>query len=254
MSLTNREIFRAARINLTNVYRVGMAAFLLANITTFAIELPFQSLEVANPNMVQRITSLAVTFLIALLSLLLTVGQYSIHLQLARPEETKLPNTFQVFYCFKNHPDRYIVCGFLLMLMFGLCLIPTGIGYYMYSQNEETILLPIIAILAILSIIGIFFVLIRFSFAFFLLLDQQDLSVMDSFRQSLSLTQGQCKQLLVIFLYFAGLDLLSALSFGFAMLWVVPYEIQILSVCYLDLAGELSSQPGNTPTIDIVIE
>ena len=241
-------------MNLTGVYRLGIAAFLIANITTFAIELPFRSLEVANPNTMQRIISIIVSFLIALLTLLLTVGQYSIHLQLARRTGNELPNTSQVFYCFKNHPDRYIVCGFLLMMMLGACLIPVGVGYYLYATKEETVLLPILIVLAIISVLGMIMVLIRFSFAFFLLLDQQNLSVMDSFRLSCELTAGKGMQLFLIFLYFAGLDLLSVLSFGLAMLWVAPYQFQILSVTYLDLTGAFQEQPTQNPTIDIVIE
>ncbi len=254
MSLSNREICRAARVNLTGVYRLGITAFLLANIASFAMQLPFQALETNHPTTTQQVISLVVTILIALLTVLLGVGQCFIHLQLAKESVTTLPNPAQVFYCFKHHPDRYLLCAILMGLMYVLCLIPSGVGFFLYIQNEDTLLLGIFILLIIVSLLAIAYVTIRFAFAFLLLLEQEDLSVTDSFMQSLSLTKGHEGQLFLLLLAFVGYNVLVILTLGLAALWVVPYEYQIISVCYLDLTGAFTVQPAHTPTIDIVIE
>ena len=113
MNLPCKELKRIARDNLNGNYKIPMGAFLAATLIPLAVELPFSMLQKDAQPLPVTIMFYVAEFLITLLSMVLSVGILQLHLSLARKKEMTLG---MVFYGFKNHPDRYIIAGLLLII------------------------------------------------------------------------------------------------------------------------------------------
>ena len=105
-----KELKRIARQNLSGRYGIPMAALLITGSIPMVAELPFSMLQKNSQPVSQTIIFYLAEFLISLLSVVLSAGMTQIHLSLARGKEYELNS---VFFGFKNHPDRFILTGFL---------------------------------------------------------------------------------------------------------------------------------------------
>ena len=125
MNLPCKELKRIARDNLNGNYKIPMGAFLAATLIPLAVELPFSMLQKDAQPLPVTIMFYVAEFLITLLSMVLSVGILQLHLSLARKKEMTLG---MVFYGFKNHPDRYIIAGLLLIIATLISCIPVITG------------------------------------------------------------------------------------------------------------------------------
>lgn len=242
MSMTPQEIKRISRDNLNGKYRLVMGAFILANLVMAIIVLPFSKFLSDNPTLMQTIIYYVVEFLIVLIGTVMTVGQYSIHLDIAR-QKRELPTQTRIFHFFRQQPDRYILAGLFLLVLTILCMIPM-IGIFFLP--EDFALAPFILLSILAGIVSLFlFVLVQlqFSLLYFVLLEDGSLSVGRAIRISAGMMKGHRMRLFRIFISFAGFDLLSVISFGLGFLWVVPYQIQVMANFYLDIIGEVPEHP-----------
>jgi uncharacterized membrane protein len=109
-------------------------------------------------------------FLITLLSMVLSVGILQLHLSLARKKEMTLG---MVFYGFKNHPDRYIIAGLLLIIATLISCIPVITGAVLFFVLDKSpAAIAVLVILGIVSTILAVFVQMWYALALYLLLNQ----------------------------------------------------------------------------------
>ncbi len=148
----------------------------------------------------------------------------------------------------------------LFSIAFGFCVSgPLGLGYSYFvlkaARREDIEIGNIfegfnhfvkVVILSIL--IGIFTILwtllfiipgiiaaLRYSQAFFILLDNPDLSPMEAIRRSKQMMKGNKGKLFLLTLSFIGWALLCGITFGIGALWLNPYVYVALAVFYLAL-------------------
>lgn len=245
---TCRQLKTAARGNLIGNYRITMGAFVIVMLLGTIIEIPFSRLVngAATPTTNYIIYYIA-EFLIAILSGVLQIGLFRIHLSIARKKEC---NVSDVFCCFKSRTDRYIL-GYLLV--FAVSLIGMLPALYVYFFCDLTLAkLPLIIGLLLLSLVLSVFINIVLALVFFVMLDNEDMSIVQCFEKAVGLMKGNKGRLFYIYLSFIGMWLLVVLSLGIGYLWVEPYMIQTYTLFYLDVIGETLVDVN--PTVGSVID
>ncbi len=241
MRRSSKELKRIARENLTGHYNIPMGAFIVSSMITLAIELPFSMLQSEYATTLQVITTYVAEVLISLIGVVLNAGLIKIHLNMARKKEY---TTSQLFDCFKRHPDRYLIAGFLLMLVTFLAALPFTGAMYLYQNDSSTEHILIAIAVGIVCLIIDAYIQLRLQLIYYVILEHEELGIKDSFATASHLMKGNVGRLFYIMLSFIGLGFLSVLSFGIGMLWVAPYRMQTVTNFYLDVIGEL---PENAP-------
>ena len=245
---TCRQLKTAARGNLIGNYRITMGAFVIVMLLGTIIEIPFSRLVngAATPTTNYIIYYIA-EFLIAILSGVLQIGLFRIHLSIARKKECKVSD---VFCCFKSRTDRYIL-GYLLV--FAVSLIGMLPALYVYFFCDLTpAKLPLIIGLLLLSLVLSVFINIVLALVFFVMLDNEDMGIVQCFKKAVGLMKGNKGRLFYIYLSFIGMWLLVVLSLGIGYLWVEPYMLQTYTMFYLDVIGETLVDVN--PTVGSVID
>jgi uncharacterized membrane protein len=239
----NRDLKRIARQNLTGNYRIPMGVFVVAELIPFVLELPFSELQTDNSSLLQTFSYFGAVLLISLIGVVLNAGQQLLHLNLARNKEY---NFFLLFSCFKNHPDRYLILGFLMTLLAGVMALPIVVGYLLWFYAPGALYGVLAVILCILGLALLVFLRIRFSLLYFTAVDHPEMSIREVFRSNKQLMKGRMGSMFFIYLAYFGLNVLSVLSLCIGYLWVCPYQNQLLAVFYLDAIGELPSYANET--------
>lgn len=248
---TCKQLKAAARGNLIGNYRITMGAFVIVMLLGTLIEIPFSRLVngAATPTTNYIIYYIA-EFLIAILSGVLQIGLFRIHLSIARKKECKVSD---VFCCFKSRTDRYIL-GYLLV--FAVSLIGMLPALYVYFFCDLTLAkLPLIIGLLLLSLVLSVFINIVLALVFFVMLDNEDMGIVQCFKKAVGLMKGNKGRLFYSYLSFIGMWLLVVLSLGIGYLWVEPYMLQTYTMFYLDVIGEtpVDVNPAVGSVIDINI-
>lgn len=237
MTTSCKELKRIARENLTGHYKTPMGAFLMAGLITLAIELPFSMLlQSEYATTFQTVLYYVVDFLISLLGMVLSVGVSRIHLKLARQQETAV---LQVFEPVRTRPDRYLIAGFLKLMLTFVAALPAGIGiaYAVLSPSVKATGLAVV--LGLVSFALVVYIELKLALVFFLMLDDEALSPVYALRLSASCMKHQLARLLYLELSFIGMYLLGILSLGIGLLWVIPYRTQTLTQFYLDICKKV---------------
>ena len=99
------------------------------------------------------------------------------------------------------------------------------------------------ALLYFAGLVPMLMILFRLALMFFLMVDHGNMGVIEAFRESSELMQGNKGRLFYIYLSFIGWSLLGLLSCGLGMLWVTPYMMQTTVNFYREVIGELDQKP-----------
>lgn len=248
MQLSNRELKKIARGNLNGNYRIAIRTFILLILITLAMDLPFSSLlRTEHPTLLQNVIYYIVEFLISIIYGVLQIGYIRFHLHMARGQEFSQK---QVFDCFRSQTDRYIICVFIKTILSLFCALPVLVSAYLIYREISLFSILISIVLCLISIIAVIYINLRFYFSAYRLLDDESLSVIESFRQSSKMMIGQKWNLLCTHISFIGMDLLAIFSLGIGSLWVEPYKAQTFANFYLSLNGEIQEEISvhRTPT------
>jgi uncharacterized membrane protein len=142
---------------------------------------------------------------------------------------------------FRNQPDRYIISNFLLFGIELVASIPAigGVALIYFFDPSPLWILSIVLIL--ISLVLLIIIMINFKFVFYLLLDDEELSIKDAFHQTYQMMHSHRGRLLYMELSFMGMYLLGILSLGIGLFWIEPYINQTTVLLYLNIRGELES-------------
>lgn len=236
MKRKSAELKRLAREILMHRYGIPMAAIVVSELISVALLLPF-SWDITPQSSVREWTIYYVaSFVISLVGVILSIGRVYIALCMARGKKYSFQD---MFYGFRNHPDKYILAALLLI---AICLIPAipfilaMIVQHFVGMNIGTVLLAIAASLLMLA--GEFVIAMQYALVFYLLIDFPQMRVLEAFRMSKGKMNGNKGRLFYIGLSFIGCSILGLLSFGIGMLWIGPYMMQTQICFYLDVMGE----------------
>ena len=233
-----KELKRIARGNLQGNYLKLIRAFVFCNLIVSLIEMPFSWMTNEVYFSTQNIIYYVAFLLITIASVVLTVGQYCLHLRIARTGKLHLS---ELFYPLLHDANRLILAEIILFVIRLLGLAPAlGAAYILYSYEEINMYLLALG-LAILGCILTALIEVTFGMTYFALIDGEELSVLDAIKTALKLIKGHKGRFFYMYLSFIGMYLLAALTLGLGLLWVQPYVMQTITLFYLDINGELDT-------------
>ena len=231
-----KELKRIARGNLQGNYLELIRAYVFCTLIVSLIETPFSVMRNEVPFSTTNLIYYIAVILIAVASVVLTVGQLCLHLRVARTGELHLS---ELFYPLKHDANRLIIAEAILFIIEIGALLPIlGAVAILYFYDEASLYL-LALILGLLGIALTAFVTVTFGLTYFVLIDNETPSVKEAIHATLKLVKNHKKRYLYLHLSFWGIYLLGFLSLGIGLLWVQPYEMQTLSLFYLDIKGEL---------------
>lgn len=228
-----------ARANLPGCYGTCISTMLICFFIIFLVTVPFSIWQTNNPGVVNTIVYYAAMIIISMIATVFSAGVFRIHLAIAR----NLSFSFMdLFWGFRNQPDRFLIAGLILTILAQVFLIPgrivlaTGSG-----ASQPSGALPAYAagyvLLAAGGVVTIVF-LLMFSQTLFLLLDHSHWKATAALRESYHMMKGNKWTLFRMEISFIGWALLGLVSFGIGYLWIIPYIFQTGTVFYLKLLPE----------------
>lgn len=233
MKLTSKELKRQAREHLNNRYGIPMTAFIVTQLIVLAVDFPFSSALQNNPSTTQMLIYTLASLIISLLSIVLSCGLVYMHLNLARGKEVKFND---LFFFFKERPDRFILSGLMLAGIMLVLMLPAIVITIATTALDNWLAITIVAWIITLAIVLV--ASYTYGLIYFLLIDNPDMGYIEIFKESRRLMKGNKGRMFYIGLSFIGFNLLALLSFGLGLLWVAPYMSQTNVELYLDIIGE----------------
>ena len=231
-----KELKRIARGNLQGNYTELIRAFVFCSLIVSLIEMPFSWMTNDIQFSTQNIIYYTATILITIASVVLTVGQYCMHLRIARTGKLHLG---ELFYPLMHDANRLIIAEVILTIIRLIGLAPViGAGVIIYFYEEMNMYLIALG-LVILGCILIAIIETTFGMTYFALIDGEELSVWEAIKAALKLMKGHKGRFFYMYLSFIGMYLLTVPTIGLGLLWVQPYVMQTTTLFYLDIKGEL---------------
>ena len=231
-----KELKRIARGNLQGNFLELIRAFVFCNLVVSLVEMPFSWMTNEVQFSTQNMIYYAAILLITIASVVLTVGQYCLHLRIAR--EGKL-HLMELYYPLLHDANRLIIAESVLWVLRLIGLAPAIGAIAIVYFYEEINMYLIALVLAILGCVLTVLIEVTFGMTYFALIDGEDLTVMEAFKTALKLIKGHKGRFLYLYASFAGMYFLAAITFGIGLLWVQPYVMQTTTLFYLDIKGEL---------------
>lgn len=188
-------------------------------------------------------------FIIALIVGVLSAGLSYLFLNVARER----PYSFgDLFYFFKNHPDRVIVVSFV----FGIIDLVVSIPYFYINYfvdpgttiESEIDWLSKLGLALLLSVVLNLLATLPMALAYYLLADDLELGGMEAIKQSIALMRGKIGKYLMLQVSFLPLLVLSVFTLYIALLWIIPYMEMSSVMFYRDARGEFSPEPPEYDT------
>lgn len=231
-----KELKRIARGNLQGNFLHLIRAFVFCSLIVSLVETPFSMMTndiwFSTTNIIYYIAVLLIT----IASVVFTVGQYCLHLDVARTGELHLSH---LFYPLKYDANRLILAEVILFLIELLSLAPIlGAGAIVLFSEDINLYFVALA-LAVIGCISILWASVSFGLTYCVLIDQDEASVHEALSTTLKLIKGHKKRFLYLQVSFFGMYFLVALTLGLGILWVQPYVMQTTTLFYLDVKGEL---------------
>ena len=236
MNTKIKELKRIARGNLQGHFLNLMRVYIFCTLITSLLEMPFSLLSNEVFFSTQNMIYYVATILIGIVSVVLTAGQYRIHLKLARHGELHLS---ELFIPLKEHSNQFILTELLLFGISLITLLPMFGGLFLFYTAQGITDYLIAFALSVFSFILSMYVSLTFDLVYFIMIDDENLSMLQALKYTQNMIRTHRKRYLYMQLSFLGMLLLAGLSFGFGFLWVQPYMLQTTTLFYLDVKGEL---------------
>ena len=198
-------------------------------IVPYSIDLP----EKLNVDFVIYVIALVI---IQILGQLLAAGVLRMHLLLAQNQQVVFRD---LFWIFRNRPDRFILATVLLYAILAVPIILTGVIIYFFIPDEVMERAVFLSAVILLMIAVELYLIYMFEFIYPLYMEHPEMTIWEGFQTSKSLMHGNKKRLFLLQLSFIGWQILGFCSMGIGFLWIGPYMTQTTANFYLDITGGL---------------
>lgn len=235
MKRSSKELKALAREALLGQYGSLIGAMFLLGMFSVILESVPVTITRNSEDTTSLIIQFVVTLIISVLVYLLQIGMTVIVLHMTRRQTYGLSD---LFYTFRAHPDRFIIVSAIQIGISMILQIPAYIFLFLYPGDTIKRVLLYLLLLLAGSIVS-FIVLLGFTLADLLLIDNENLGAIDAIRQSWAMMHGNKGRFFYLQISFFGLALLCILTLGIGMLWLYPYMMTTEAFFYLDLTGEI---------------
>lgn len=229
------ELKRLAREYLLGRYTAVILAMLVSFFLQSILMIPF-SIEITGKLNAVVIICLLAAVIISILGQLLRAGVLRMHFMLAQKQHV----TFgELFWIFRNRPDRFILATALLYAILFVPLLLAGVAVYFFLPDGTIERVMFLADVMVICTAAELYLKYMFALIYPLYLEQPELSVLEGFQTSRRFMHGNKKRLFFLELSFIGWELLGFCSAGVGFIWISPYMTQTTVNFYLDLTGKL---------------
>ena len=235
MKRSSKELKALAREALLGQYGSLIGAMFLLGMFSVILESVPVTITRNREDTTSLIIQFVVTLIISVLVYLLQIGMTVIVLHMTRRQAYGLSD---LFYTFRAHPDRFIIVSVIQIGISMILQIPAYIFLFLYPGDTIKRILLYLLLLLAGSIVS-FIILLGFTLADLLLIDNESLGAIDAIRQSWAMMHGNKGRFFYLQISFFGLALLCILTLGIGMLWLYPYMMTTEAFFYLDLTGEI---------------
>ena len=250
---SNAELKNLARIQMSGKMGVLILAMVIEYVITyFTVFLVSKIIPAVSP--MTAILNYIVTFIVQLLAFVLQVGACLLHLHASCDMPCSISD---LFYGFRNGPDKAIKIGVVLAVINAVCMLPCDllqgdmnrilnmeITTYEQMQALTDSLISFYMVMLVCMIVY-FVATLPFFPVFYMILDFPNYTAGTIFKQSIRLMKGNKMRYVSLQLSFLPLVFLSMLTCGIALLWVIPYMGMTSANFYLDLVSNKKSSLGS---------
>ena len=227
---TSAQLKQVARGIMLGKYRNAISILLASDLIINTISVLSAT---SNESYVGIVIGLAISFILVLLGTILNVGQCSFYLNIACQQKYEFSNLFTGF---KVHPDKIIITQVMIQLLSILPMIPAIIVmWYSFKAYNMIVVFLIGCLLFILGAGLSWWIYLRYSQVYYLLLDFPDYSAKELMKMSWRLMKGHCGRLLYLQVSFLPFMLAGLISLGIGFLFIKPYQYMTYTLFYLDL-------------------
>lgn len=229
------ELKRFARECLLGRYTVVILAMLLSFFVPPILLIPF-SIEITEKLNAAIIIYLLAAVIVKILRQLLQIGVLRMHFMLAQRQHAAFG---ELFWIFRNRPDRYILATVLLYAVLAVPLFLAGAVVYFFLPDGTLESVMFLADVIVICTAAELYLKYMFALIYPLYLERPEMSVLEGFQTSRRLMHGNKKRLFFLEVSFIGWQLLGLCSAGVGFVWISPYMTQTTVNFYLDITGRL---------------
>lgn len=229
------ELKRFARECLLGKYPAVMLAMLISFFLPPILMVPF-SIDLPGKLNADVVIYVVALVIIEILGQLLAAGVLRMHLLLAQNQQVAFRD---LFWIFRNRPDRFILATVLLYAILVVPMILTGAIIYFFIPDKVMKRVVFLAVVILLLIAAELYLTYMFECIYPLYMEHPEMTVWEGFQTSKRLMKGNKTRLFLLQLSFIGWRMLGICSGGIGFLWIGPYMTQTTANFYLDLTGGL---------------
>ncbi|MBQ3104476.1 MAG: DUF975 family protein [Lachnospiraceae bacterium] len=228
---TSSQLKSMARELLLGNYRRAISISLVSSLIIATIDM--MATLFLDPNTLSGIIlMLAIALILEIFSGVLILGITAFYLNLSCHRPGSLSD---LFLGFKRHTNKAISVQFILLMVRLLPLLPPIVLWYYYLVTGESAVFLLFCLLLIAGGSCSVWFSLRYSQAYYLLLDFPQLTSSDALRHSIKIMKGHKARLFYLQVSFLPLILLGILSLGVGLFFIIPYQNMSLTLFYLDL-------------------
>jgi len=184
------------------------------------------------------ITDTLISYLISLVAgvfyVILVAGYYYMMQELSYGRQVKL---FDVFYGFRNHPDKIIIIYLIMEAVIFAGKLPSMIvADYVYTNDD--ISKQYFALYIVLTVAGLIvelIVSIVCAFVYLIYIDNPEMEAIECLKESIRCMNGHKLSFFYMILSLIGFYILGLASLGIGLLFVICYRYMIVTVMYRDI-------------------
>ena len=240
------EMKSAAREVLLGKYGSYIGAYITAELMLTMISFVASSV-LPSDNTWGMVFNLAISFVIELIAAVFLLGMIQYTMNMCTGSPYKLSD---VFYGFRSHPDKAIICKFLFIVAELVCLLPAILFGVLYSINENGLLLIVASLFLVIGLVIAVIIHLTLYFVYYLILDYPDATVKELLQYCADMMNGHRIKLFYLYASFLPMYALGILSLGIGLFFVEPYVNVTLAQFYLDVFFVETDSATNTSSED----
>ncbi len=237
-----------AKDQLLGNYGIATGSFALLFVLVYALlwilmsAMSFGTMRTASmtaqpQSFMSEVTMWMMSAVLGLFSSILSTGYLYILFRIANGEK---PVISDLFFVFRNHPDKIIIISFIMIVIQSILLIPADIVRNNALSADASAFLSgkqflIWIMLYIAGMLGALIVEIMLAMCYMIYIDDTEADVMSIMRNSIDMMKGNKFRYFYMLISFIGYYVLIIFSLGIAALWVMPYQTMTTVEFYRDL-------------------
>lgn len=199
------------------------------------------------------VLDIALSFIIELIAAVFLLGMIQYTMNICKNKPYQLSD---VFYGFRSHPDKAIICKFLYLLAVLICMLPAILFAALYYITANALLLIVASLFLVLGMTAAVIIHLSLYFVYYLILDYPDATIRELIEYCFHMMRGHRIKLFYLYASFLPMYLLGILSLGIGLLFVEPYMNVTIAQFYLDVffveAEAIEEESEVTETISAV--